>query len=89
MGQLSVPVPNHSELQRDIGRMEGKQDAMGARLDRLEKIIEDGFDRINQRLAGLEASENKRKGAVSFLTVIASVISALAAVLGVDWIKGG
>jgi len=62
---------------------------MGARLDRLEKIIEDGFDRINQRLAGLEASENKRKGAVSFLTVIASVISALAAVLGVDWIKGG
>ena len=55
--------PTHGDIQRDLGRMEGKTDAMGARLDRLEKAVADGFDRIDARLAKIEAAESQRSGA--------------------------
>ena len=66
--------PDHADLQRDMGRVEGKQDAMGARLDRLEKAVNDGFDKIDKRLAGLEAKENERKGAMALLMVLSGAI---------------
>lgn len=62
------------DLHRDFGRMEGKQDAMGERLDRLEKIIEDGFAEVRREIADLKADKSERKGALAMLAGVASVI---------------
>jgi len=70
--------PNHTDLSRDMGRVEGKQDAMGARLDKIEDLLE----RIDSRLARLEASENKRKGAVGALMLFAGFVGGLVAKFG-------
>lgn len=84
-----MTAPTHGDIQRDLGRMEGKSDAMGARLDRLEKIIEDGFAEVRREIADLKADRSERKGATSLITSLIAIASALAAVLGVDWFKGG
>lgn len=76
--------PNHAELQRDFGRMEGKQDAMGTRLDKIEELLE----RIDARLAKLEAKENQRKGAVAALMVFSGAVGGLVAKFGA-FIFGG
>lgn len=65
---------SHDMLQRDFGRMEGKQDEMGARLDRLERLVTDGFEKIegkiddvvgglSRRVAKLETDKAKVGGA--------------------------
>lgn len=74
-----MTTPTHNELQRDMGRMEGKQDAMGARLDRLEKIIEDGFAEVRREIAELKADKSERKGALAVLAIVASVIGGVVA----------
>ena len=61
---------SHGDIQRDLGRMEGKSDAMGARLDRLEKIIEDGFAEVRREIGELKAAESQRKGALATLAVV-------------------
>ena len=66
--------PDHADLQRDMGRVEGKQDAMGARLDRLEKIIEDGFREIRKDIADLKAAESQRKGALAVLVAVGGAV---------------
>lgn len=67
--------PTHGEIQRDLGRMEGKADAMGARLDRLEKIVTDGFDKIDERLARIEKTESERKGAWKVIVTVAGGVA--------------
>lgn len=71
-------MTTHTDLSRDMGRVEGKQDAMGARLDKIEDLLE----RIDSRLARLEAAENKRKGAVGALMLFAGFIGGLVAKFG-------
>lgn len=77
-----MPTPTHADLHRDFGRMEGKQDEMGARLDRLEKLIEAGFEKMDERLARLEAKENQRKGAIAALMVFSGFIGGLVVKFG-------
>ena len=62
--------PTHQDLSRELGRVETMQEALADRMDRFEKIVTDGFDKIDgkldkfsDRLAALEASEQKRSGA--------------------------
>ena len=52
----------HLDLQRDLGRMEGRLDAMDDRLSKIETIVE----RVDQRLARIEVTENQRQGAFRF-----------------------
>lgn len=80
--------PNHTDIQRDMGRMEGKQDAMGARLDRLEKIIEDGFAEVRREIAELKAEKAERKGALGMLGIMAGVVGG-AISLVVEWFMKG
>jgi hypothetical protein len=76
MGEL-----NHADLHRDLGRMEGRLDAMEDRLSKIEAIAE----RIDSRLANLEARDNERKGAwwtlvgvaTGFGTVAGSILTHL------------
>jgi|GEM_PF-1219092 len=69
--------PTHGDIQRDLGRMEGKSDAMGARLDRLEKIIEDGFAEVRSDIAELKAAENQRRGALAILAAAAGLVGSV------------
>ena len=71
-----MTMPNHSDIQRDLGRMEGKSDEMGARLDRLEKIIEDGFAEVRREISELKADKSERKGALAVLATVAGILGA-------------
>lgn len=60
----------HNDIQRELGRLETMQEALDSRMDRFEKIVTDGFekidkkiDSISERITELEAAENKRSGA--------------------------
>lgn len=54
--------------------MEGKQDAMGARLDRLESLVTEGFKSIQERLDKIDQRESERKGAWKTIVGAASLI---------------
>lgn len=78
--------PSHSDLQRDVGRLEGRFAAMEKRLDHLEKAVNDGFDKvaggiekIDKRLAAIEAKELERKGAWKVVSAIAAAVAAVVA----------
>lgn len=48
------------DLQRDLGRLEGRFTAVEDRLDKIDGALE----RIDAKLARIEESESKRKGAI-------------------------
>lgn len=74
---------DHSELQRDMGRME-------AGLDAVKEAMQQGFKQTGDRIAevkdeladmrtdiaALKEAESKRKGAMGALAVVASAIGA-------------
>lgn len=80
--------PTHGDIQRDLGRMEGKADAMGARLDRLEKIIEDGFSEVRREIAELKSDKAERKGMFVALAAIGGLIGTLVTFVGDHLWKG-
>lgn len=76
----------HDQLNRALGRVEGSQVAMEKRLDHLEKAMTEGFekvgdgiDRIDKRLASIEAKEAERKGAWKVVAAVAATVSGLIA----------
>jgi hypothetical protein len=82
---MEVPAVSdltNTDLHRDIGRMEGRLDGMDDRLSKIEAIAE----RIDGRLANLEARESERKGAWWTLGTLAAIIGAFAgAILSHFW----
>lgn len=77
---------SHEDLQRSLGRVEGNQSQLEARMDRFEKLVTDGFDKlegslsaIDQRLAAIERKETERKGAWKVIVLVASGVSAVVA----------
>lgn len=79
-------TPSHEDLQRSLGRVEGNQSQMEARMDRFEKLVSDGFQTvesslqaIEKRLAAMEATESERKGAWKVAVAISGLVSALVA----------
>ena len=80
--------PNHTDLSRDMGRVE-------ASLEALEGIVKQGFQEIKDELRViksdvevLKAAENKRKGAVAMLVALGGVIGGLVVKFGA-FIFGG
>ena len=78
--------PSHSDIQRDLGRVEGKFDAMEKRMDHLEKTVTSGFEKveqglskIDQRLAKIEAERAEQKGAWKVIATVAAGVSAFVA----------
>jgi hypothetical protein len=76
----------HDDLQRSLGRVEGSQSQLEARMDRFEKLVSDGFDKlegslsaIDQRLAAIEKKETERKGAWKVIVMVAGGVSAVVA----------
>ncbi len=74
-----MSATSHDDLHRDFGRME-------AGLESLKEIVREGFkgngdrlDKVEQRLAALEARDTERKGAWKVIVTIAGVVSAVVA----------
>lgn len=70
---------SHDDLHRDFGRME-------AGLESLKDIVREGFqdnrdrlDKVERRLAALEARETERKGAWRVIVAVAGAVSAAVA----------
>lgn len=80
-------MTTHDDLQRDMGRVEGTLDAMGTRLDRLEKLVTDGFKALNERLDAIEKRESERKGAWGVLVAVASAVGGCVAWLIQHFLK--
>lgn len=79
-------MTTHEDLHRDIGRMEGGLNAVKDRMDRLERTVDEGFEKleslisdmradINTRLVPLETAESQRKGAIAAIIGVASLLS--------------
>ena len=75
--------PNHDDLQRSLGRIEGKQSAMEERVGRFERLVSEGFEkvegaleRIDKRLGEIEARESERKGTWRILATLGGMIGA-------------
>ena len=64
---------SQSEFHRDFGRMEGKQDAMGERLDKIEALLLE----LRKDIADLKAKESERKGAFQLGHWVIGIISAV------------
>ena len=65
----------HEDLHRDIGRMEGRLDAMENHLKKMEVVL----DRIDGRLAKIEQQETERRGAWKVIVSVSGLVSALVA----------
>ncbi|WP_156427454.1 hypothetical protein [Novosphingobium sp. Fuku2-ISO-50] len=63
----------HTDLHRDMGRMEGRLAAMEDRFGRMEQTL----DRIDQRLAKIESKESQLRGGWFVLAGIAAVAGAV------------
>lgn len=70
-----MTLPTHTDLHRDIGRMEGRLDAVENRLAQMVAALE----RIDERLAKIETRENERRGAWMVLVALGSLVSGLVA----------
>lgn len=76
--------PSHYDIQRDLGRVEGRQAAMGAQLEKLEKAVDEGFrevteslEAINARLGKIETAETERKGAWKAIAALAAFVAGI------------
>ena len=74
--------PNHTDLSRDMGRVE-------ASLEALEKVVSQGLQDIKDELRVIKAdvellkvAENKRKGAVAMLVAFGGMIGGLVVKFG-------
>ena len=87
---------SNNDLHRDLGRVEATQSSLEERMDRFEKIVTDGFDKLEQkldksheqlaeRLLKLEASEYTRSGSWTVTERILAIIGG-AFMLGVGGI---
>ena len=75
----------NSDLDRDIGRMEGRLQALEDRLQKVEALLVRIDDRIDDRLAKIESQETERKGGWKALVFVSGVMSSgIAAV--VTWV---
>lgn len=79
-------TPTHDDLQRSLGRVEGNQSQMEARMDRFEKLVSEGFKELGdgihelrKEIGDLKAKESERKGAWRIIALISGVVSAVVA----------
>lgn len=74
-----MPDAEYAEIQRALGRLEGKQDAILSRLMAVDTHIIDH----DKRLTHLEKKMASRAGIVGFLT---GLVASVAAIFGQNWL---
>lgn len=77
---------SHDDLQRSLGRVEGNQSQLEARMDRFEKLVSDGFKEIGEAIAevrkevsNLKDKETERRGAWKVIVAVSAFVSGLVA----------
>ena len=45
---------DHNDLQRSLGRIEGKQSAMEERVGRFERLVSEGFEKVEGALERID-----------------------------------
>jgi hypothetical protein len=85
---------SHEDLQRSLGRVEGNQDGFRERMDRFERMLDEGFekvgkalDKIDHRLTKIEDKEQERKGAWRVIVAVAGAVSGLVAAVIASAVK--
>lgn len=84
-----MPSPNHTDISRSIGHLEG-------RMEGLEKKIVDGFESIHakidaalgdheSRIRGLEQTQQEQHGAWRLLAVIGAISAAVGGLIAGFW----
>ena len=84
---MNMQNPSHNDLHRDVGRVEGKQDAMEKRLDHIESLVTEGFKEVTSTLSSMNdrllSIESEKKGANKVFYAIWTLIVAItSAVIG-------
>jgi anti-sigma-K factor RskA len=72
---------------RALGRAEGALGSMETRMDKIEDLVTEGFRRMDERLARIEAKEIERRGAWRSISVVSSIFTALAAWVAAHFLK--
>lgn len=75
--------PNHSDLYRGLGEVEGRLGAMDDRLNKIETVVE----RIDTRLARMEATESQRSGAFKLGQWLFAGLTGLVSFLAAHFLK--
>jgi hypothetical protein len=76
--------PNHTDLNRALGRVEGEMAGVKESMDQIRSLLAS----IDDRLGALEDKENQRKGALAALMVFSGFVGGLIAKFGA-FIFGG
>lgn len=86
-----MTAPNHNDLQRSLGRVEGTQEAMKLRMDGLEEVVKEGFketgegfhavkqsvDELRKSIEKIEQRESERRGAWRVIVPVVTVLSSI------------
>lgn len=83
--------PTHTDLQRDVGKMEGRMDALDRAMSEGFKRIEDALSKIDGRLDTIDTRESERKGAWRVIAWVSGGVSFVVSVLVpmiIDWFTG-
>lgn len=76
--------PNHADLNRALGRVEGEMAGVKEGMERIEGLLRS----LDQRMGVLEDEKNQRKGALAALMVFSGFVGGLIAKFG-GFIFGG
>lgn len=80
-----MTAPNHSDLNRALGRVEGDVAAVKEGIDEIKKLLR----QVETRLTALEADRNQRKGALAVLMTVSGIIGGLITKFGAVLLGGG
>lgn len=82
---------HYDDLQRSLGRVEGLQAAMETRMNGLEKLVKDGFEKleasiqsVHDDVAMLKTQESERKGTWKAIAAFAAAIGTAIGLI-VEW----
>ncbi|MDE2103188.1 MAG: hypothetical protein KGL39_38435 [Patescibacteria group bacterium] len=83
---------SYDDLQRSLGRMEGHQNAMESRMDRLEQLVKDGFEKLEESVksihddvADLKIRDGERKGTWKAIAAFAAAVGTVVGFI-VEWV---
>lgn len=86
-----MAVDDNGDLQRSLGRLEESDRHMEKRMDRLEELVRQGFEKmeasiqsVHEDIAELKSRDHERRGAWKIIAGVSSVVSVIVGLL-VEW----
>lgn len=73
--------PSYTDLERDFGRMEGRMDALDKVVSEGFKRVEESLAKIDSRLDSVDALNSEHKGAWKVITIVSGVVSLVVSIV--------